>query len=98
MSAMASQNTSLVFVYSFVYSGADQRKHQSFASLAFVCGIHRWPVNSLHKGASIAENVYIWWRDHEKKPPQILTHPSLNYTLNRMQVNANIYSDTSNDT
>ena len=35
--------------YSTVYSGADQRKHQSSASLAFVCGIHRWPVNSAHK-------------------------------------------------
>ena len=30
-------------------SGADQRKHQSSASLAFVQGIHRWPVNSPHK-------------------------------------------------
>ena len=33
-----------------VYSGADQRKHQSSASLAFVLGIHRWPVKSPHKG------------------------------------------------
>ena len=32
-----------------VYSGAGQRKHQSSASLAFVWGIHRWPVNSPHK-------------------------------------------------
>ena len=32
-----------------VYSGADQRKHQSSASLAFVRGIHRSPVNSPHK-------------------------------------------------
>ena len=31
-------------------SGADQRKFQSFASLAFVGGIHRWPVKSPHKG------------------------------------------------
>ena len=37
--------------YSAVYSSADQRKHQSSASLAFVRGIHRWPVNSPHKGA-----------------------------------------------
>ena len=50
MSAMVSQITSLAIVYSIVYSGADQRKHQSSASLAFVRGIHRWPVNSLHKG------------------------------------------------
>ena len=49
--AMASQITSPTIVYSTVYSGADQRKHQSSASLAFVRGIHRWPVNSPHKGA-----------------------------------------------
>ena len=46
---MASQITSLTIVYSIVYSGADQRKHQSPASLAFMGGIHRWPVNSPHK-------------------------------------------------
>ena len=50
MSSMASQITILTIVYSPFYSGADQRKHQSFASLAFVRGIHRWPVNSPHKG------------------------------------------------
>ena len=38
---IASQITSLTIVYSAVYSGADQRKHQSSASLAFVRGIHR---------------------------------------------------------
>ena len=47
---MASQITSLTIVYSTVYSGADQRKHQSSASLVFVRGIHRSPVNSPHKG------------------------------------------------
>ena len=31
-------------------SGTDQSKHQSPASLAFVRGIHRWPVDSRHKG------------------------------------------------
>ena len=36
MSAIASQTTSLTIVYSIVYSDADQRKHQSSASLAFV--------------------------------------------------------------
>ena len=50
MSAMASQITSVLSIYSHVCSGVDQRKHQSSASLAFVRGIHRWPVNSLHKG------------------------------------------------
>ena len=50
MSAMTSQITSLTIVCSNVYSGADQRKHQSSASWGFVRGIHRWPVNSPHKG------------------------------------------------
>ena len=49
LSAMASQITSLKIVHSTIYSGADQRKHQTSASLAFVRGIHRWPVNSPHK-------------------------------------------------
>ena len=49
MSAMASQITRLMVVYSTVYSGTDQRKHQSSTSLGFVRGIHRWPVNSPHK-------------------------------------------------
>ena len=49
MSAIASQITSLTIVYSTVYSDTDQRKRQSSASLAFVRGIHRRPVNSPHK-------------------------------------------------
>ena len=49
MSTVASQITILTIVCSTV-SGADQRKHQSSASLAFVRGIHRSPVNSPHKG------------------------------------------------
>ena len=48
MSAIASQITSLTIVYSIVYSDTDQRKHQSSASLAFVQGTHRGPVNSPH--------------------------------------------------
>ena len=46
MSAMVSQITGVTIVYPTVCSGADQRKHQRWASLAFVWGIHRWPVNS----------------------------------------------------
>ena len=49
MGAVASKITSLAIVYSTVYSDADQRKHQSCASLAFVRGIHWSPVNSPHK-------------------------------------------------
>ena len=41
MTTIASQITSLTVVYSIVYSDADERKHQSSASLAFVWGIHR---------------------------------------------------------
>ena len=50
MGGIASQITSLTIVYSTIYSDTDQRKHQSSASLAFVWGIHRSPVNSPHKG------------------------------------------------
>ena len=41
MGAMVSQITSLTIVYPTVYSGVDQSKYQSSASLAFV---HKWPV------------------------------------------------------
>ena len=63
MGTIASQITSLTIVYSVVYSGSDQLKHQSSASLAFVRGIHRageFPARM----ASNAENVSIWWRHH----------------------------------
>ena len=50
MTTIAPQITSLTVVYSTVYWDANQRKHQSSASLAFVRGIHRGPVNSPHKG------------------------------------------------
>ena len=48
--AMASQITGVSIVYSTVCSGANQRKHKSSASLAFVRGNHWRPVNSPHKG------------------------------------------------
>ena len=50
MSAMASQITGVSIVYSTVCWGTDQRKHENSTSLAFVRGIHRWPVNSPPKG------------------------------------------------
>ena len=49
LSLKASQITSRTSVYSTVYSGADQRKHQRFVTLAFVRRIHGGPVNSPHK-------------------------------------------------
>ena len=45
MGTMASQITSLTIVYLAVDSRADQ----NFTLLAFVRGIHRWPLNSRHK-------------------------------------------------
>ena len=56
MGVVTSQITSLTIVHSTVYSDADQRKHRSSASLAFVWGIHRGPCN--------AERVSIWWHHH----------------------------------
>ena len=63
MTTMASQITNLTVVYSIVYLGADQRKHQSSASLAFVWGIHRTGEFPAQR-ASNAENASIWWRHH----------------------------------
>ena len=61
LDTIASQITSLTIVYSTVYSDADQRKHQSLTSLAFVGnspGTGEVPAQM----ASNAENVSIWWR------------------------------------
>ena len=46
---VAPEMTSLTIVYSTVYSGTDQRKYQSSASLAFVRETHWWSVYSPHK-------------------------------------------------
>ena len=58
-------NHQLKSVYSPVYSGADQGKHQSSASLAFEGNS---PVTGEFSAqrASNAENVSIWWRHHAK--------------------------------
>ena len=63
MTTVASQMTSLTVGYSIVYSGADQRKHQSSASLAFVrgfTGTGEFPAQRANK----AENGSILWRYH----------------------------------
>ena len=66
MGSLASQISSLAIVYSTVYSDAGQRKHQSSASLVFVRGLHRGPVNSPHKGPATRkmfpfDNVIMAW-------------------------------------
>ena len=65
MGTVASQITSRTIAYTAVYSDVDQSKHQSSASLAFVCmgnspGTGEFPAQM----ASNAENVSIWWRHH----------------------------------
>ena len=79
MGAMASQITSLTIVYSTVYSDADHGKHQSPASLAFVRGIHRWPVNSLHKGQVARkkfpfDDVIMIYKNTPRARPFIINH------------------------
>ena len=59
MGTKAFQITSLTIVCSPVYSGAYQRKNQSSVSLAFVRGIHRWPVNSSHKW-SVTRKMFLF--------------------------------------
>ena len=60
MSAMGSQITRVSIVYSTVYSCADKIKQQCSAPLAFVQGIHRWPVNSPRKWPVTTT----WWLHH----------------------------------
>ena len=67
-----SQVTGVSMVCSTICSGAHQSEYQSSVSLAFVGGIHRWPVDSPHKGSNNAENAGNWWRHHE----QCETYPS----------------------
>ena len=58
ISAMVSQITGFSTVCSTVCSGANQRKHQSSASLAFVRVIHQWPVDSPHTKGQLRGNCF----------------------------------------
>ena len=84
MGAIMSQINSLTIVYSIVYSDADQRKHQSSASLAFVRGIHRGPVNSPHKWPVTRkmfpfDDVITWYKARFINYTMIIT----NYSIKR---------------
>ena len=57
MTVVASQITHHWTVCPTVYSGWHQKKHQRSASLAFVRGIHRSPVDSPHKGPFMRKAV-----------------------------------------
>ena len=59
MSPMAFQITHFPIVCSAVCSSADQRKHQSSAPLAFVRGIHWWPVDSPHKSQKHGKYLHL---------------------------------------
>ena len=66
MGIMASQITCISIICSTVGSGADQRKHQSSASLAFVGGNSPVAGEFPTQRVSNTENVSIWWRHHDQ--------------------------------
>ena len=89
MSTIASQITSLTIVYSTVYAGANQRKHQSSASLAFVRGIHRGSVNSPHKGPVTRkmfpfDNVIMTFTNTAPLRMQILLHQFRHFDAHKL--------------
>ena len=61
---LASQITGVSIVCSSVGWGADQRKHQNYASLAVCVGNSPVTGEFPAQRASNAENVSIWWRHH----------------------------------
>ena len=87
MGAMVFQITGMTIAYSTVCSGVDKRRHQSSASLAFVRGIHRWPVNSPHKRPVtrkmfpfddvIMESIYLPIPSVQWRPFKIYHHQKL---------------------
>ena len=84
---MASRITSFTIVYSTIYSGADQRKHQTPASLAFVTG--EFPAQM----AGNAENVSIWWRHHDEKSRSYLAEIPRNLVVTRPEKCGCHYND-----
>ena len=93
MGSMASQITGISIVYSIVCSRADQRKHRSSSLLAFVRGIHRWPVNSPHKGPTTGKmfpfDDVMWdlckslqW--HHNVPNDVSNHRHLDCLFNHL--------------
>ena len=102
MAAIASQITSLT-IYSTVYADADQRKHQSSASLAFVRGIHRSPVNSTHKWPLIRKMLMTSSCTEGEEPhpqPHIPTHKNFHCQIDRShgdQYQCCIYCITGNN-
>ena len=85
MRAMASQITGVSRVCWTLCSGADQRKHQSSASPAFVRGIHRWPEVSHQKGPATRKipqfhGIIMWVTNDNLKQPW-LGSPTHKYVI-----------------
>ena len=60
------------------------KEHQISALLAFLRGIHRWPVNSPHKRPVTNKMFFIWWRHHEESSQgAILCKPSIAFYSHR---------------
>ena len=104
MGPITSQITSLTIVYSIIYSDADQRKHQNSASLAFVWGIHRGPVNFPHKWP-VTRKMFpfddvimwkCWWPGGVCLVPRHLCHlchqPIRSHVRKLLSANSNINS------
>ena len=89
MSAMATQITSASIVCSAVCSGADQRKQQSSTSLAFLKGIHWWPVDPPHKGP-VMQNMFLF--------DNVIMHIHARFRLNLSGHVAGIFRDNKHNT
>ena len=92
---MASQVTCVSIVCSNFCSGADQRKHQSSASMAVLRRIHRWRVGFPHKGPVLLKKSF-WWR-HQTSICRYHTWVSLSYNRYSLTVMANIFPTESQD-
>ena len=68
MSAMVSQRPCVCLLDRLFM----RRSKKTSKPLAFMRGIHRWPVNSLHKGPVTRQNVFIWWRHHDGNKPTLI--------------------------
>ena len=71
MGKMASLITSLIIVYSTVYSGADERKKSKLRATGLCVGNSPGTGEFPAQKASDAENVSIWWRHHDSQESRI---------------------------
>ena len=87
MGSIGSQIIGVSIVYSTVCSGADQRKHQISASLAFVRGIHRWRVNSRIRSQQRRKSSHLMmspWNASQHKSKHIPSSISIASRIRRL--------------